>query len=187
MPTSQIIHEPLPAAPVTEQRVDEPFTLVIFGARGNLAGTKLLPAIFALWRRGFFAKDWLIVGIGRPERSDTQFRDELWKHVDANPKPASADEWARFAASLFYQRADVNQPDGFRALAERLRTLEKQRGMPGNRLFYLATDPDFFGKIVEGLAGANMLNGDATPWSRVVIEKPFGKDLASARALDDDI
>src|SRR4029079_9832499 len=93
-----------------------------------------------------------------------------------------------FLAHLFYQPADFTTAAGMQALAARLRKLEAERGLPGNRLVYLATDPDFFGPIVAGLSAAGLVHRDAQkPWERVVIEKPFGHDLDSARALDRDL
>ena len=172
------------AAPV---RVAEPFTLVIFGATGDLTGGKLLPALFRLWRGNYFAEPFAIVGVGRRDKNDAQFRTELREAAEAHDpgRPAADEPWARFAASIFYHRADFNRAESYPPLADRLRALESQCGLGGNRLFYLATEPDYFPQIVEQLAAAGLLPRDSdAPRTRVVIEKPFGKDLASARALD---
>ena len=168
-------------------RVGEPFTLVIFGATGALTSSKLLPALFRLWQGNYFTSPFAIVGVGRREKTDDQFRNELRGAAAAQERgrPAAVESWERFAASLYYHRADFNKAENYPPLAERLRALESQRGLGGNRLFYLATEPDYFPEIVEQLAAAGLVAREpGTPWTRVVIEKPFGKDLASARALD---
>jgi glucose-6-phosphate 1-dehydrogenase len=169
-------------------RVDDPFALVIFGARGNLAGIKLFPALYRLWTGGFFAAPWIIVGVGRVRESDEHFRRELWDKLKDKLPADAGKRWPEFAASLFYQPGDVTQLESFGPLAKRLGALEKEHGLPGNRLFYLAVDPEYFPATVENLAKTDLARrGDGPPWTRIIIEKPFGKDLASARALDDEI
>lgn len=181
-----------PASPVPAAGpgVDEPFTLVIFGATGVLTASKLVPALFALWHDNFFRSPFAIVGVGRREKDDARFRAEL---ADAarlyrRVHPGAGEAWPQFAANLFYHRADFTAAAAYDTLAERLRALEEKRGLGGNRLFYLATDPDHFPLVVERLAAANLVRrGAGRPWTRVVIEKPFGKDLASARQLDEHV
>ena len=168
-------------------KVREPFTLVIFGATGALTSSKLLPALFRLWQGNYFPTPFAIVGVGRREKNDDQFSDDMRKASEAPDRgpPAAGESWERFAASLFYHRADFNRAESYPPLAERLHALESQHGLGGNRLFYLATDPDYFPQIVEQLAAAGLVYREpGTPWTRVVIEMPFGKDLTSARALD---
>ena len=170
--------------------VEEPFILVIFGATGDLTSSKLLPSLFRLWQGNYFSKPFAIVGVGRRDKDDTQFRNELQHAVVAHDggQPTAAESWKRFAASLYYNRADFNRAESYPSLAERLHALESQHGLGGNRLFYLATEPDYFPQILEQLAAADLMRREpATPWTRVVIEKPFGKDLASARALDQHV
>ena len=170
-------------------QVREPFTLIIFGATGALTNSKLVPALFRLWQGNYFVTPFAIVGVGRREKDDTQFRNELREAAARDQGQSAANEpWERFAASLFYHRADFNQAESYPALAERLRALDSQRGLGGNRLFYLATEPDYFPHIVEDLATVDLVNREpGTSWTRVVIEKPFGKDLASARSLDQHV
>lgn len=170
---------------VPGREAPELFTLVIFGATGDLTARKLLPALFGLWRGGFLPPAFVIVGVGRRDKGDDQFRADMGKALATFRKDTSPAAWDEFAANLFYHRADFTTVDGLRGLARRLQDLETQRGLPGNRLFYLATDPDYFPLLIEGLAGAELVHKDETrPWSRAVIEKPFGRDLASARELD---
>ncbi|MBX9584826.1 MAG: glucose-6-phosphate dehydrogenase [Gemmataceae bacterium] len=172
-----------PATPPT--RVTEPFTVVVFGATGDLTARKLVPALFRLWRGGFFGAPFAVVGVGRRDKDDARFRAEL---RDAARPPAAVEagaDWDRFAASVLYHRADFTAAEGHRTLAERLGTLDGEHGPGGNRLYYLATDHDSFPPIVEHLAAAGLVSREAGgPWTRVVVEKPFGRDLASALALD---
>jgi glucose-6-phosphate 1-dehydrogenase len=112
----------------------------------------------------------------------------MWEKIkDKLPRDA-AERWRDFSSSLYYQAGDATRSDSYPPLADRLRNLEKEHGLPGNRLFYLAIDPDYFAPSVENLAKADLVRrAPATPWTRIIIEKPFGKDLESAQALDQDI
>jgi glucose-6-phosphate 1-dehydrogenase len=157
---------------------------------GDLAGRKLLPALVNLWQGQYLPYDFAIVGVGRRDKTDNTFRAEVQKDIGALLKdhPASGGGLDQFLAHLFYQRSDFTTAEGMQGLARRIRDLETEQKLPGNRLFYLATDPDFFTPIVEGLAGAGLVSRETErPWARVVIEKPFGHDLASALALDRDV
>jgi glucose-6-phosphate 1-dehydrogenase len=164
--------------------------LVIFGATGDLAARKLLPSLYGLWRDRFLPERCAIVGVGRREKNDEAFRGDVRQAIatfrhDGLAMPHALDD---FLANIFYHRADFSTADGMRGLAERLEQLEQQRGLPGNRLYYLATDPDHFRPIVEQLAAAGIAGREqANPWARVVIEKPFGHDLESAMALDHEV
>src|SRR5262249_37797891 len=136
----------------------QPFSLVIFGATGDLAARKLLPALYGLWHGEFLPERFAIIGLGRRDKNDDVFRAEVRKAVttfrpDAPPR---ADGWDGFLAHVSYQRADFTTAQGMQDLAQRLGRLEADRHLPGNRLFYLATDPEFFAPIVEGLAGAGL-------------------------------
>jgi len=175
---------------VPEVQAPEPFTLVLFGATGDLAGRKLLPALVGLQQSNFLPKDFAVVGVGRHEKKDDAFRAEAQKKIAEFRKDVAsrADGVKDFLAHVFYKAADVTKAEGMQGLAQRVRDLEREKELPGNRLFYLATDPEFFGPIVEGLTGAGLVQRDeARPWARVVIEKPFGHDLASALALDREV
>jgi glucose-6-phosphate 1-dehydrogenase len=170
--------------------VPEPFSLVIFGANGDLAARKLMPGLVALWNDGFLPEKFAIIGLGRRDRSDDAFREEFKRNVATfrNDLLLAADGAAGFFEKLHYAKSDVTRPQDFESLSRRIKEVEKGEELPGNRLFYLATDPEYFGPIVEGLAKTGMACRDVEqPWSRVVIEKPFGHDLASALALDREI
>jgi glucose-6-phosphate 1-dehydrogenase len=192
MAEATVVHpESIPVAQSStghsEAQLPPPFTLVIFGATGDLAARKLFPALFGLWKGGFLPENFAMVGIGRRDKSDETFRQDVQKALARFRKdwPPSGDGKNSFLARVFYQRADFNQEAGLTGLKQRLEGLEAERQLPGNRLFYVATDPEFFGPIVERLADVELVRRDAqTPWARVVIEKPFGHDLASALELD---
>lgn len=181
---------PVPSPTSAPVQVAEPFALVIFGATGALTQSKLIPALFSLWRASFFSAPFVIVGVGRRDKNENQFRDELRAAAEAHDRIHVGDReaWDRFAGHIFYHRADFTVAESYTKFAERLQAIENEHSLSGNRLFYLATDPDRVPLIVEQLADAKLTRRDANrPWTRVVIEKPFGKDLTSARALDEHV
>src|SRR5438128_3233415 len=100
-------------------QVEDPFALVIFGARGNLASTKLFPALWRLWQQKFFRAPWIILGVGRARRSDEQFRQEMRDRLAEQLGEAELNVWPRFAGSVFYQPADATRREDYRPLAER--------------------------------------------------------------------
>jgi glucose-6-phosphate 1-dehydrogenase len=189
MPTATVIQPEATPIPrfspfVPGVQPPEPFTLVIFGATGDLAARKLLPALQGLCRRRTLPRDFAVVGVGRRDKNDEVFRQDVRVAVASSRKEEECDLDA-FLGHVFYQRADFTTAQGIQELARRIQRLEAEQKLPGNRLFYLATDPEFFRPIVAELSGAGLVRRDVErPWSRVVIEKPFGHDLASARELD---
>lgn len=173
---------------ISRTRPPEPFTLVLFGATGDLAGRKLLPALAGLLKNRYLPQEFAIVGIGRRDKTDQSFRDDVRKDLEQFRAHDSADDATGFLARVYYQRTDFTTKEGMKELAVRLGDLERKGNLRGNRLYYLATDPEHFRPIVEGLNGAGLIRRDEErPWARVVIEKPFGHDLASAVALDRDL
>ncbi len=173
---------------ITAARPPEPFTLVIFGATGDLTARKLLPALFSLWKHRFFPESFAVVGVGRRPKNDDLFRQETHTAIsNFGEQKASDGAWNDFAPQLYYQQADFTSKEGQANLAQRLKLLEKEHSLPGNRLFYLATDPEYFAPIISQLTAQGLVRPAQRPWSRVVIEKPFGHDLASALALDQGI
>ena len=177
---------PAPAEHLPKTQMPEPFSLVIFGATGDLASRKLLPSLHGLWKSGFLPADFAIVGVGRRAKDDNAFRADVQAAlVKATQAAGAADE---FLAHVYYQSADLTSAESLQKLGQRLVKLDADRHLPGNRLFYLATDPEYFCPAIENLAAAELLHKEIErPWARVVIEKPFGHDLASALALDRDI
>ena len=169
-------------------RVPEPCAIVLFGATGDLTHRKLVPALYHLDQAGHLPGECAIVGFARRDWSDQQFRDELKKSL-ANPKDAGfEDSWADFAPRISYNASNFDDPDGYNKLKAQLEKIDATQGTRGNRLYYLAVSPGYFSVIVEQLGKAGLIyKDDDGPWSRAVIEKPFGHDLASARELNRDI
>jgi glucose-6-phosphate 1-dehydrogenase len=162
-----------------------PFTLVIFGASGDLTRRKLVPAVWSLFQGRVLPEPFAIVGVARTEMTHDPFRQRMREAVAAfaRVQPPSAEVWERFAASLFYCAGDHGDPRLYSRLADLLREVERRTGDAGNRLFYCATPPSLYPTLVTQL-GAAGLNREATGWTRIIIEKPFGRDLASARELN---
>jgi glucose-6-phosphate 1-dehydrogenase len=164
----------------------EPCALVIFGATGDLAARKLLPALCGLWVGGFLPEALAIVGIGRRAPSEEQYRADVANGLQSFRRPVpTREQMAGFLSHVYYQAADFTTRAGMENLATRLRALDQPLGLQGRRLFYLATDPDFFATIADLLTETGLIQRDREqPWARVVFEKPFGHDLASAKALN---
>lgn len=163
------------------ERMPEPATFVIFGVTGDLTHRKLIPALYRLHRQHFLPPGFRVLGVGRRDWGDDGLRRTVRESVAAaSGAPPAADEWRDFDALFGYVRGDFDSPGLYRALDDALRET------PPSRLTYLATPPDAFGPILTGLTKAGLIHpgGRDTPWSRVIIEKPFGHDLASARELN---
>ncbi len=166
----------------------EPFVLVVFGASGDLAHRKLIPALFGLDCEGLLPENACILGFARSDYDDDAFRDSLRGAVSCDCQGEALDEeqWQRFARRMHYHRGSYDDADSFASLAERIEQLASEGNIPANCLFYLATPPETFVPIVEQLDAAGLARrGQAEqPWSRAVVEKPFGTDLDSARELN---
>src|SRR5262245_21065082 len=169
---------------VPHGRMPDPFTLVMFGATGDLAARKLFPAVFALARGQFLPAQFIVVGVGRRGKDDAAFREDVRRSLAATHADAPREEVDGFLGRVFYHRADLTTAEDLAGLGRRLGELEGAHGLPGNRLFYLATAPEFFVPLIAGLAGNGLTRTDENRWARAVIEKPFGRDLASALELN---
>ena len=164
----------------------DPFTLVIFGGSGDLAHRKLLPALYQLARAGFLPEKFAIVGFSRTEISDDQYRAQFAESL--GKQGLSPAEQSKLLGALYYVAGNNDDGASFDRLEKRLEKIERERGLPANRLYYLSVAPEFFGTIVTRLAEHGMIHGrDRACWSRVVVEKPFGRDLESARALNAEL
>ena len=166
---------------------DEPFALIIFGASGDLTRRKLMPALWSLYASRTLPEPFVVLAVSRTAMTDDEFRHRVREAVTefARVQPPSAYVWERFAASLFYLPGDPKDPALYGGLAQRLAELEARRGGgPANRLFYCATPPSLYDDVVDNL-GASGLARAENGWTRIVIEKPFGSDLESARALNE--
>ncbi|MBI3960977.1 MAG: glucose-6-phosphate dehydrogenase, partial [Chloroflexi bacterium] len=159
-------------------------TIVIFGASGDLSQRKLLPGLFNLCRKGRLPAGFRIVGFALRPWDDATFQTAARSGVNEFAEfPFTSAEWDEFAPRLAYLSGDFSDPAAYRQLAERLAAAENG---PADRLYYLATPPVFYAQIVSNL-GAAGLSAETEGWRRVIIEKPFGHDEPSARALNQSI
>ncbi|MDB4976278.1 MAG: glucose-6-phosphate 1-dehydrogenase [Myxococcaceae bacterium] len=186
--TAKVLSSPPPPDREAQARFSarDPFTVVIFGASGDLAKRKLLPALFHLEEDGFLPDKFAVVGFSRSPHSDDEYRASVESSLledKLKPGPKST-----LVKSLYYVAGNNDDPSSFEKLERRLQEIEKERGLPGNRLYYLSVAPEFFATIVQQLAHHDMIRKrDDKTWSRVIIEKPFGRDLQSARELNKSI
>ncbi len=160
--------------------------LTIFGASGDLTARKLMPALYNTFRKRRLPEGVSIVGFSNSVFTDDGFRQKMKEAVQTRvPEVFGEDDWAPFARLLSYQPGNFDRPEDYRALAGRI---AGQAGEPANRLFYLATGPTFFPVAVSRLNEVGMLSGsDGSGYRRIVIEKPFGRDLPSALALNREL
>lgn len=171
-------------------RKPEPCTVVLFGATGDLAHRKVVPALYSLAADGLASEQMAIVGVGRRQLNEEEFRRDMRASVDAHARlgPTTGAAWGRFESRLFYHAGPLNDPATFDALRQRLRAIDEQHGTQGNRLYYLATPPGLFLPLTRQLGRAGLIYGPNDPsFSRVVFEKPFGHDLSSAKELNANI
>ncbi len=173
-------------------RQPEPCILVIFGASGDLTHRKLLPTLAQLEQHHPLPAATAIVGLARRPMNDESFRNDALAAIErfSNGEPLDEQTRRAFVQRLYYHQGDFNDPATYTRLAERLEQIARERGGTGNRVFYLATPPSEYTRIIAqlGAAGLNRQEREgARGWSRVIIEKPFGRDLASAQALDAEI
>ncbi|HEY0581480.1 MAG TPA: glucose-6-phosphate dehydrogenase, partial [Chloroflexota bacterium] len=169
------------------QRQAPPVAMVIFGASGDLTQRKLVPALFDLFAEGLLDDHFAVLGFGRTRLSDEDFRASLRDgvHNFARHRPIDEHVWQTFSQALHYQAGQFDDPNSYRELADKLADIDTQHGTQGNRLFYLATPPELFPIITAGLGEAGLSRPpDDNAFARLVIEKPFGTSLASARQLN---
>ncbi|MBL8696369.1 MAG: glucose-6-phosphate dehydrogenase [Planctomycetes bacterium] len=167
----------------------EPCTVVIFGASGDLTKRKLLPALYNLALDGLLPNPAAIVGVARRPVSHDDFRSQMREAMGqfSRRRLASAEVWDRVAAGLYYVPGEFSEQSAFVRLRESLEQIEKERGLPGNRLFYLAIPPEQIATVVKQLGAAGLVSRESRPWSRVIVEKPFGTDLASGQRLNAEL
>ncbi len=166
-----------------------PCTLVIFGVGGDLAKRLLFPALCNLMQEGLLPEEFAVVGFGRTSLSEEQLRERMRQNLrDADGEfsgnPAVID-WV--VSRLSFVQSDFTNPDGYQQLAAKLREIDQTRRSGGNYLFYLATAPEFFLDVAQRLGQAGLLDQSNGQWRRVVVEKPFGRDLESARELNREL
>lgn len=163
----------------------DPCILVIFGASGDLAGRKLLPALFSLFRQGALPRPFLVVGCARTEFTSDSFREAVHSRL-LSAGPVDPGSWAEFAPHLHYIPFDYSSLASYVLLNNFLQELERAHQTRGNRIFYLAVPPSLYQEVAVFLSQAGMaeqwVRGQG--WARIVVEKPFGRDLASAVELN---
>jgi glucose-6-phosphate 1-dehydrogenase len=166
----------------------DPCAMVIFGASGDLTKRKLIPALYNLAKENLLSREFALIGFARPEMSHEQFRDkcseELQEFATGQVDP---DVWHWFLRRFYYVSGDFADPAAFERLKVVLAEADKEHGTRGNYFYYLATAPGFFATCIDQLGAAGLANEENGQWRRVVIEKPFGRDFDSARALNVNI
>ncbi|HEX2471048.1 MAG TPA: hypothetical protein VHK05_10685, partial [Candidatus Limnocylindrales bacterium] len=184
-PTENVLREGLRL-----ERVPDPCILVLFGSTGDLAHRKVIPAMYHLWRTNLLPHEFVLLAIGRRPYDDESFRDEVRSSLEQFSRALPLDEpaWQSFRKHIQYHKLDFDDPSGFETLSTRLDELDETEGTRGNRLYYLATQPSQFAELIAqlGRVGLDHERHDGG-WRRVVIEKPFGHDLDSARKLNREV
>jgi len=169
-------------------RVADPCAMVIFGVSGDLTRRKLIPALYNLASQQLLSREFAIIGVGRTpmttEDARKKYSEDFKQFITGT---LDADLWDWFVRHLHYVAGDFNDPATYDKLKETLAKVDKDHDTHGNFFFYLATAPNYFGCVVERLAQHGLMTEDDSHWRRVIIEKPFGHDLDSAKALNQQI
>src|SRR5215203_1259383 len=179
-PTAVEDHRSTPQAP--------PCTMVIFGASGDLTKRKLLPALYNLRKAGLLSDHFAVIGTARSGMTDDEFRRQAKEDLlgcDEGHSDEAVVDWV--VLRLHYLTLDASSPGAYGELGARIAAVDKDHGTGGNVLYYLATAPNLFAVIVQQLGDAGLTAEDGDRWRRVVVEKPFGHDLESARALNREL
>jgi glucose-6-phosphate 1-dehydrogenase len=171
-----------------EAQIGEPCTMVIFGAGGDLTKRKLLPALYNLRANKLLSNEFAMIGFSNNQFSTQEFRESQSKDIREFATTKIDDEiWNWFNERIEYVQGDFGDPAAFKRLAETIEKADKQNATKGNCLFYLAIAPRFFSVVVKQLGDAGLTKEENGRWRRVIIEKPFGRDLDSAHELNTDI
>jgi len=180
--TEPIIHR----ATTCAVDIPDPCSLVIFGASGDLTKRKIVPALYRLYKNRLLPENFFVLGMSRTEMSVDQFRERMFSAVQtAFPKEVDHSSWEEFSIKLYYSPVDYALPESYsQSLKRMLPQLEKKHQTGGNRIFYLATPPTLYENIILNL-GVTGLSKEAGGYTHVVIEKPFGRDLDSAKRLNE--
>lgn len=160
-----------------------PFVIVIYGATGDLAKHKLFPAFYSLFKKGLLGQKFYLVGFARRPFTDQAFGEMIGSEL----KVSEEEEWKAFAKNVYYQQGLFDEKDGYEALIQKLNGFDTEVGACITRLFYLATPPDNYQSILHYLSSTKLSEGcgqGSEKWTRLAIEKPFGRDSETARALD---
>jgi glucose-6-phosphate 1-dehydrogenase len=165
-----------------------PCVMVIFGGTGDLTKRKLIPALYNLATSGLLPEDFAVVGIGRTPLSTEAFRQQISESIkEFATQQVDGDRWDKIAQRLYYLSGNLKDPNSYQQLADLLAQIDQNHGTRGNYFYYLAISPEFFLTTIQHLEAAGLTQQDRGNWRRVIIEKPFGHDLESARALNREI
>jgi glucose-6-phosphate 1-dehydrogenase len=170
------------------ESVPGPCCIVIFGASGDLNKRKLIPALYSLWRQNLLPASFYIIGSSRKPMTNEDFRKTIRQAIEEFADEGIVDEtlFENFVSRLYYAAVDPEQPQSGQQLRKTLEELDQKHGTGKNRLFYLATPPDSFIPLIRTLQSAG-LNESGSGWTRIIIEKPFGHDLESAKELNREV
>src|SRR3990167_2017553 len=163
-------------APEVFKELKSPFVMIIFGATGDLTRTKLIPGLFSLYRQKMLPADFSIIGFSRRDLDDGQFSDSF---EDLKNKEG----WGEFAEHVYYQSGTFESEEDYLKLIEKLKRIDERMGENIKRFFYLATPPKHYSEILDQIVNTKISKSD----SSIIIEKPFGRDLETARSLDEKL
>lgn len=163
-----------------------PVVVVIFGASGDLTMRKLIPALYSLFCEGLLSSRFAVLGVARSELTDKTFRKKMFEAVKkfARRKIADTKQWEEFSGCLYYKCGNYDDPETYRQLGGKLKIINQKHKTEHNHLFYLSTPPSLYSVIVEQLGNANLAQATEAAFSRIIVEKPFGRDLSSAQNLN---
>ena len=166
-----------------------PTTAVIFGATGDLTHRKIVPAFYHLAKNNLLPDDFAIVGFARRPKSDEEFRADLGKALleFSHTKPVDEKVWQKLASHIYYFQGELDDPEAYKRLSEKLKSLPEAAKIGENYLFYLATSPNYFGPAAQNLAAVGLASRHDGSRRRLIVEKPFGEDLQSAQKLNHDL
>jgi glucose-6-phosphate 1-dehydrogenase len=161
--------------------------MVIFGVTGDLTKRKLLPALCNLAEDNLLSKQFAIIGFAANDQTTESFRKLLAEEMPKFAPQLDPKTWAWFNERIYYVKGDFKDKDAYQRLKQQIDEVDQQHNTQGNKFFYLAVAPNFFAPIVENLGQAGLTQEQNKSWTRVIVEKPFGHDVASARQLNDDL
>jgi glucose-6-phosphate 1-dehydrogenase len=171
------------------ERTADPCAVIIFGASGDLTKRKLVPALYRLTQQRLLPAEFAIVGFARSQMSHDEFRGKMKDAIVTYSEAKRVDEqvWESFAKGIFYIAGDVNNAASYQEISKLLDQIDRERGTAGNRVFYLSTSPSLYAEAVQQLGAAGLAKPPGKGWTRIIIEKPFGHDLASAKELNAEV
>jgi len=168
-------------------RTAKPCALVIFGATGDLTKRKLVPSLMGLAKDGLLPSGFAVVGFARRDWTDDNFRQELAEGVTQFGRSDTTAAFEAMAEAFTFHQSDFGDAAGYASLKQKLDQIDRQHGTAGNRLFYLATPPSAYSSILQHLAAAGLSKDNDGKFARIIVEKPFGRDLDSAVALNEQL